>query len=34
MVMHQGAVAGFLERHEASQERIMRLAIGMEEGKK
>jgi len=31
MVMHDGAVAGILDRGEASQERIMRLAMGLEE---
>ena len=30
MVMHEGAVTGVLERGEASQETIMRLAIGLE----
>ncbi len=28
MVIHQGTVAGFLDRHEASEERIMELATG------
>lgn len=32
MVMHEGEVAGVFGRDEASQERIMRLAIGIKEG--
>jgi ribose transport system ATP-binding protein len=32
MVMHEGEVTGMLERGEADQEQIMRLAIGLEEG--
>ena len=30
LVMHEGAVTGMLERGEATQETIMRLAIGLE----
>ncbi len=29
MVIHEGRVAGFLDREEANQERIMELATGM-----
>jgi ribose transport system ATP-binding protein len=32
MVMHDGQVTGVLERGAANQEKIMRLAIGLEEG--
>ncbi len=31
MVMHEGHIAGILDRKEATQEKIMRLAIGVEE---
>jgi ribose transport system ATP-binding protein len=31
MVMHEGAVSGFLDRKEADQEKIMRLAVGIRE---
>jgi len=31
-VMHEGEVAGVFGREEATQERIMRLAIGIKEG--
>jgi ribose transport system ATP-binding protein len=33
MVMHEGHIAGILDRKDATQEKIMRLAIGVEEEK-